>query len=421
MASLTLTWDDAAPRPALGAAPWLAAASFATVTQALMVPGLLPGLADGLSASVAEAGQATSVFALAAALGALPIARLGGRWSGRAVVLAGLGGLSALNFLAGLAPSLALLLVLRFVAGLLAAAVLPAAPALAAELAGPAGRVRALATVTFGATLAFALGLPAATLLGAAFGWRAAFMLAGVLCGAAALVLAWRLPSGGGGPLPVLPPLRGKGDRSRRVPYRSLSRGAGEGQGGGSATRLRALLAPPIPATLLLVLLAFASVFASQAFLGPIANATLKTSPALLQAMMAAGALAGVPAGAVLAERAANAPAAIAGALLAAALWQWGLLAGDLHSPLLQAGQTFFASAALFAVSPVLQARLVAAAGESRRLVLAANFVAVSLGQAAGTLLGGVGLDAAGLPGAAALGVLAAALMLARAGIPFRG
>jgi predicted MFS family arabinose efflux permease len=160
------------------------------------------------------------------------------------------------------------------------------------------------------------------------------------------------------------------------------------------------------------VLLAFASVFATQAFLGPIADATLKTSPALLQAMIAAGALAGVPVGAALAERAANAPAAVAGALLAAALWQWGLLAGDLHSPLLQCGQVALASAALFAVSPVLQARLVAAAPHARTLVLAANFVAVSLGQGIGAGLGGLALGTTGLVSAAAVGVLAAAAML---------
>ncbi|MCC7283441.1 MAG: hypothetical protein IT556_13735, partial [Acetobacteraceae bacterium] len=176
----------------------------------------------------------------------------------------------------------------------------------------------------------------------------------------------------------------------------------------------------PIPATLLQVLLAFASVFATQAFLGPVAAATSTTSPALLQAMIAAGALAGVPAGAAIAGRTRAAPAVVAAALLAAALWQWGLLAGGLASPSLQAGQTLFASAALFALSPVAQERLVAAAGHSRRLVLAANFVAVSLGQAAGTGFGGIGLGEAGLAGAAAIGVLAAASMLLLASVPFR-
>jgi DHA1 family inner membrane transport protein len=382
MASLSITWLPASV-PARRPAPWLALASFATVTQALMVPGLLPGLAEALDVSVAEAGQATTAFAAAAALGALPIARATARIDGRRVVLGGLGLLAVVNLLTALAPGLAALLGLRALAGLLAAAVLPAAPALAVALAGPAGRVQALAAVTFGSTAAFALGLPAASLLAGAVGWQAAFALAALLCAAAAALLAARLPEAPA-PRPVVP------------------------------ARLSGLAAPGIPAALLQVALAFASVFATHAFLGPIALATAGTSPAALQAMVALGALAGVPAGAALATRApGRAPVLVAAALLAAALAQWGLLTGGLHSPLLQAAVVAFASAALFAVSPVLQARLVAASPpEAARLVLAANFVAVQAGQAVGAAAGGLALDAAGLTGAAAAGVVAAAAML---------
>lgn len=391
MASLSITWNSRHAAPArLGAAPWLAAASFATVTQALVVPGLLPEMAQALGVTVAQAGQATTAFVLAAALGALPLARLLAGIARARVVVGGLLVLAAASGLAALAPSLGAVLLLRALAGLAAGAVLPAAPALAADLAAPSGRVRALAAVTFGSTLAFALGLPATSLVGALFGWRAAFALAGLLAVLAALVLAAVLPAGAG---------------------------AGAPQGG-----LRAALARPgVAPGLALVGLAFTSVFATQAFLGPVAQAAFGGGPALLQALMALGAILGVPAGAALAERfGARAPVAVALALLAAALWQWGLLAAGLVSPALQAGQVVFASAALFAVSPVMQARLVAAAGPARGLVLAANFCAVSAGQAAGASLGGLALGGAGLVGAAAVAVLAAALMLVLAARPAR-
>lgn len=391
MASLSITWTTRPAAPArLGAAPWLAAASFATVTQALLVPGLLPGMAEALSVPVAQAGQATTAFVLAAALGALPLARLLAGIERRRVVVGGLLVLAASAGLTAVAPSLAAVLALRALAGLAAGAVLPAAPALAADLATPSGRVRALAAVTFGSTLAFALGLPAASLIGALFGWRAAFVLAGGFALGAALLLALLLPAGGVAPAP---------------------------QGG-----LRAALARPgVVPGLILVGLAFASVLAIQAFLGPVAQAAFGGGPAALQALMALGAVLGVPAGAVLAERfGQRAPAAVALALLVAALWQWGLLAGGRLSPALQAGQVVFASAALFAVSPVMQARLVAAAGPARGLVLAANFCAVSAGQAAGAALGGLALGPAGLLGAAAVSVLAAALMLVLAARPAR-
>ena len=385
---------DATP----GAAPLLAAASFAAVTQALIVPGLLPGLADGLAVGVAEAGQASTSFALAAALGALPAARLCRHLPQDRLVAGGLAGLAVLSAAAALATSFPALLVLRAFGGLLAAAVLPAAPALAAALAGPAGRVRALAAVTSGTTLAFAAGLPATSLVAEALGWRAAFVLAGLFCAAAALVLAIRLPAAAPAP-PAGDP----------------------GHAGAVLPSPRA-----IGATLLLVLLALASVFATQASLGPIAAVALHASPAVLQALVAAGALLGVPAGAALAERRPDrAAGAIALCLLLAALWQWGLLAGGphaqpLHSPLLQAGQVVFASGALFAVSPVLQARLLAAAGRAGTMAMAANFVAVSLGQALGAALGGLAMGRAGLAGAAAIGVMAAGLMLILAVRPAR-
>lgn len=382
MTSLTLTWSRAPAVPRLGAATWLAAASFAAVTQALMVPGLLADIAVGLGAGLGATAQATTVFALGAAAGALPIARLCRRLPQQRVVVGGLAGLALVNGLVMLAPSLAALLALRLLAGLCTAAVLAAAPVLAVALALPSLRVRALAAVSFGSVLAFVLGLPAVTLVGGAFGWRIAFALAGIFSACAALAVG----------------------RACRGAPRALAGGSAQGH----AHAYRA-----VATCLLLVLLAFAAVFATQTLLGPIAAVTLGASAAPLQALIGVGALLGVPAGTLLEERAPQQAArAIAASLLVAALWQWGLLAGGLHSPLLQAGQVVFASAALFAVSPVLQARLLAAASRAPTLMMAANFVAVSLGQALGAGLGGLALARAGLAGAAGVGVAAAGLML---------
>jgi DHA1 family inner membrane transport protein len=367
-----------APRVALGRAPVLALAGLAVATQALMVPGLLPDMADALGTSVAEAGQASAVFALAAALAALPLARLTASLDRRALIVGSLAMLAVVNLLIALAGGLFDVLVLRALAGVLAAAVLPAAPAAAVALVPASLRVRALAWVTGGTIAAFSLGLPAASLAGAAFGWRGAFVLAALLSAGAAAALALLLPRIAGGDAP-----------------------------GGS---LAAVLGRPGVAHMLaLVGLAFAAVFATQAFVGPVAAQVAGGGVAGLQALMALGALLGLRQGVVLAERfAARAVAVVLGAILLAALLQWWLLAMALYSPLLQAAQVVIATAALFAVSPVLQARLVAAAPDARGLVLAANFCAVSLGQAAGAALGGLGLAASGLVGAAAVGVLAA-------------
>jgi DHA1 family inner membrane transport protein len=383
MAALTLTAGfRALPAAGTGPAPWLAGASFAATTQALMVPGLLPGMAEGLGVTVAQAGQATTVFALAAAVAAIPVARAIQGGPARLLLCGALAALAALNLMAAAAPSLSFLLALRALGGVVAALVLPLAPALATGLADPGQRPRALAAVTFGTVAGFGLGLPAASLAAAWFDWRAAFALAGLLSLGAALAAGAVLPAG------------------LRV-------------GAPGQARLKLLCTAGVPGILALVALAFASVFATQAFLGPIAASTFGGSAAPLQMLMAAGALLGVRFGLWLAERfAGRAPAAIALALLVAAAWQWALLAIGQPSPALQGGQIVLATAALFAVSPVLQARLVALLPTARPLVLSANFVAVSLGQAGGAAAGGFGLDQAGLAGAASLGVLAAGAML---------
>lgn len=375
--SVDFTFVPAAPI-ALGRTPWLALAGMAVATQALMVPGLLPQMADALGATVAQAGQASSVFALAAALAALPLARLTAALDRRALIVGALAMLAVVNLLIAAAGGLAEILVLRALAGVLAAAVLPAAPAAAVSLVAPAARVRALAWVTGGTTVAFAVGLPAASLAGAAFGWRGAFVLAALLSAGAAVALALLLPRIAGGDAPC----------------------------GSLAAVLRR---PGVARMLALVGLAFAAVFATQAFVGPVAAQVAGGGVAGLQGLMALGALLGVKLGVTLAERfAARAVTVVLGAILVAALLQWWPLVMDLHSPLLQAAQVVLATAALFAVSPVLQGRLVEAAPDARGKVLAANFCAVSLGQAAGAALGGLGLAASGLVGAAAAGVLLA-------------
>lgn len=381
MAALSADGFDFLPRraeSALGRAKLLALAGMAVSTQALMVPGLLPEMAQALGVGVAQAGQAGGAFALAAALGAIPLARLTARLDRRLLIVAALSALALVNLATACAGSLAQVLVLRGLAGLLAALVLPAAPAAAVALARPEARLAALAWVTGGTTAAFALGLPAASLLGEAFGWRAAFVLASGVSAAAALVLGASLPRIGGTDAP-----------------------------GGSLPALLRL--PGVGRTLALALLAFAAVFATQAFAGPVAAQVAGGGVAGLQALMALGALAGVPLGRRLAERQPRrAPGLVLGAVLLAAGLQWWLLAMGLFSPMLQAAQVVLATAALFAASPVLQGQLVQAAPEARGLALAANATAVFLGQAGGAALGGLGLAWAGLLGAAAAGVLLA-------------
>ena len=117
------------------------------------------------------------VYALAAPLSAALVGRL----DRRALLTGALLLFCAANFVVPLVDSYPLLMALRVVAARAAAAVLPAALALATHLAPEGATGRHLATVMAGMTGAIVLGVPAGTWVGAAFGWRATFVLGGAL------------------------------------------------------------------------------------------------------------------------------------------------------------------------------------------------------------------------------------------------
>lgn len=87
------------------------------------------------------------------------------------------------------------LLASRIVAACGAAIFTPTAAVVAASLAAPEKRGRALAIVTGGLTIAFAFGIPLGTLIGDYFGWRAAFVLVGILGAAAVIGIGVLLPA----------------------------------------------------------------------------------------------------------------------------------------------------------------------------------------------------------------------------------
>ena len=80
-----------------------------------------------------------------------------------------------------LAPSYGLLVASRFVAGLPHGAYFGVAALVAAHLAGRGQRARAVALVMMGLSVANVVGVPVASWLGMALGWRSAFALVAVI------------------------------------------------------------------------------------------------------------------------------------------------------------------------------------------------------------------------------------------------
>ncbi|MGJ5833718.1 MFS transporter [Streptomyces ossamyceticus] len=162
-------------------------------TSELGVAGLLPAISADLQVSAGAAGTLVSAYAVAVALLGPALTVVTSRLPRRQVLVGALGALATGNGVTALVTEFPTLLAARALTG--AAAALYAATALttAATLTGPERRGRAVAIVFGGITVSAVLGVPASSLLGSVFGWRAVYgvlaaLTMGVLVAAACLV-----------------------------------------------------------------------------------------------------------------------------------------------------------------------------------------------------------------------------------------
>ena len=158
-----------------------------------MFAGLLGEVAEDLSVSVGNAGQLITLYAIVYAVGSPVLVRLTGAVARRRLLIVSLAVFAAANVVVVLS-SIGPLLASRVVATCAAAVFAPTMAVVAAIMATPEKRGRALATVTGGLTIAFAFGIPVGTLVGEYLGWRAGFVLVGVLGAFALAGIAALLP-----------------------------------------------------------------------------------------------------------------------------------------------------------------------------------------------------------------------------------
>ncbi len=170
----------------------LALGGFAIGTTEFVAMGLLPEIARGVGISIPAGGHVISAYALGVVVGAPILAGYGAKFPRRTLLVVLMAAFAAGNLLSALAPSYGLLLGARFLAGLPHGAYLGVAALVAADLARPEKRAQAVAGVMLGLSVANVVGVPAATWLGQALGWRAAFAAAAVLA-LVTVVSVWRL------------------------------------------------------------------------------------------------------------------------------------------------------------------------------------------------------------------------------------
>ena len=159
----------------------LATGSFTIGTTEFVTMGLLREMAEGVGVSIPTAGHLISAYALGVVVGAPVIAFLGARAPRRALLIGLMAAYTLANALTAIALSFELVTAARFLAGLPHGAFFGVASLVAADLAAPDKRGRAVAQVMLGLSVANVVGVPAATWMGQHLGWRSAFWAVVVL------------------------------------------------------------------------------------------------------------------------------------------------------------------------------------------------------------------------------------------------
>ncbi len=173
----------------------LAMGGFAIGTTEFVTMGLLPQIARGVDVTIPTGGHVISAYAVGVVVGAPLLAFLGARLPRRALLIALMAAFAVGNGVSALATSYEQLMLARFAAGLPHGAYFGVASLVAASMARPSRKGRAVSQVMLGLSVANVIGVPAATVLGQELGWRAAFWAAAALAVVTLGLVAWFVPS----------------------------------------------------------------------------------------------------------------------------------------------------------------------------------------------------------------------------------
>ncbi|WP_425451312.1 MFS transporter [Williamsia limnetica] len=372
----------------------LALGAFGIGTTEFVAMGLLPSIAESLGTSEPTAGHVISAYALGVVVGAPLIAALTARMSRRTLLIALMIAFTVGNAATVFAQSYGMLMFARFIAGLPHGAYFGVASLVAAYLAGPSSRAKAVGQVMLGLSVANVVGVPAATWLGSALGWRAAFVVVAAIGLLTIAALWWYLPSLTG--MKITNPM----------------------------TELGALVRPQVWFTLFIGIVGFGGMFAFYTYINTTLTSVSGVSESLIPIalmLFGLGMVAGNLAGGWLADRGVVRAIAIGLVAIMAMLLLFALLASNAWAAL---ALTFLIGLSGTALTPALQIRLMDVADDAQTLAAALNHSALNIANAGGAWLGGLviaagyGYRAPSVLGAglavAGLLVLALALLYAR-------
>jgi DHA1 family inner membrane transport protein len=350
--------------------------------------GMLPVIAGDIHVSIPAAGLLISAYAMGVLIDAPLLTLTTGRIDRRTLLIALMGIFTLGNALSALAGGYWMLMAARVVTSFNHGAFFGVGSVVAASLVPPDKRAGAVAAMFTGLTVATIGGVPAATWVSEAIGWRTAF--AGIAGVGAIAMLSLRFA------LPSLPAEEG-GDR--RAELRVLTRG-------------------PVVMALALTTIGFGGVFTVFTYIVPILRDVTHGSTGYVTAMLmlfGVGATIGNGLGGRLADRSVERTLMTMLTIMALTLLAFTVL---MQWPVTAAIAILIWGIASFAIVPPLQMRVMDAASDAPNLASAMNIGAFNLGNAIGAALGGgvigagLGLPAVSLAGAA-MAAVALAMLLA--------
>lgn len=182
--------------------------AFAIGTTELVVAGILPEISADLGVSIATAGLLVSGYAVAVAIGGPAMMAVASRWPGKPGIIGVLAIFLVAHLLGAAAGGFGWLMAARVVAAAAHGCFFGFAIVLATGSVPPERRAMALSVVVAGINVANVIGVPLGTAVGAAWGWRATFVMVAGLALVALIATALLVPPAP--PRPRRPPLRGQ-------------------------------------------------------------------------------------------------------------------------------------------------------------------------------------------------------------------
>lgn len=342
----------------------LALGGFGIGTTEFVAMGLIQEIAAGVGVSVPQAGHAISAYALGVVVGAPLIAVLSAKMPRKGLLLLLMLFFSLGNFATAFAADFHSLVLSRFIAGLPHGAYFGVAALVAAALAGPERRAKAVSYVMLGLTIATVIGVPFATWLGQHWGWRSGFEFA-ALIGVLTIAATWL----------ALPKIAAPANASMRSELSGIKR-------------------PQMWLTLGIAAIGFGGMFSVYTYISPIltdyTGVNIRYVPIALS-VWGFGMLCGGLIGGWLADRGMKKAMyrIIFAIIIAFSIAPF--MVGNIYTAVLA---FFLLGASAMALGPVLQTRLMDVAGEAQTLAASLNHSAFNIANAQGAWLGGLVISA---------------------------